>query len=425
MANQTTPVLEIKALTGKKGQPIIPKIHTKYDELVEINSIIDNPEQETVYKNTSRENYDRKAGETMEDAEDRFLVGLANNIAERGLEQIPVVMEFTDGKRVFKSGHTRRRAFRKLNATHIPITIIPQEISFDEYMLPSNLIRRTNDVLGSNVFDKERQHVPNLCKQIFQIMEKFKTLHKYDMPDSDVKELCKTNGLETKYYNMAMELKKNWPEMWDVVCNMDKTLVPAYNEWKQKQKQAATNRPSSPAGDTLFNNSDSIREITSIVASLMVKLNDVKLRFRGTDLEFLDTIQANIKSGLLHEAVVKASKNVLSAETGYKWDAPVDMKYDLDCKTLDLVIDVKTRVEGSKSWVCAANNIKGGYYLFCETNDDLSRWFVAYGHTKGEEWSKKQTVGVYTNEVLAKNKNMNILIGQLKKDGKVYLDPII
>lgn len=72
MANQTTPVLEIKALTGKKGQPIIPKIHTKYDELVEINSIIDNPEQETVYKNTSRENYDRKAGETMEDAEDRF-----------------------------------------------------------------------------------------------------------------------------------------------------------------------------------------------------------------------------------------------------------------------------------------------------------------------------------------------------------------
>ena len=71
--NIEVPEVLLQPLSGKKGQPIVPKINSGYDELIPLNMVLDNPEQETIYANTSRENFDRKAGETMADAEKRYL----------------------------------------------------------------------------------------------------------------------------------------------------------------------------------------------------------------------------------------------------------------------------------------------------------------------------------------------------------------
>ena len=410
MTTTTTPV--VTPLTGKKGQKIVPTIHPKYDDLVPVDSVLDNPEQSTVYSDISRENTTNIIDE------------FAKSIKETGLEQIPIVTEFACGTRVFKSGMTRRKAFKRLGATHIPINIVPSKLTFNEYLNPKHFVHRVKDVLGSNLFDKERQHVINLFKQVDAARIKFKEENGYEMPDDIREELCKLNGLEEKFWNMAKDLQTRWPEKYNDVCAMKKNLVPAHKELIQRDKQAQTNMPANKAGDNLLNNSSIIREVLSIASNLMGQMAQLKLRVRKNEIEFLDTIQTNIKSGLLHEAIVKAMKHVLEAETGDEWDAPTDNKYDLECEKVSLVVDVKTRIEGGKSWICAANNIKAGYYLFCETNDDLSRWFVGYGYTKGEEWSKKQTVGVYTNEMLESSKTVKVLIGQLKK-GKVYLDSLI
>jgi hypothetical protein len=158
----------------------------------------------------------------------------------------------------------------------------------------------------------------------------------------------------------------------------------------------------------------------------MEQLADVKIRVAGKEYSFMNEIQTNIRSGLLHEIIVHTTKQVLNAD-GNKgtWETDRSGKFDLDSKDLGLVVDVKTRIEGSPSWTTAANNIKRGYYLFVETNSDCSRWFASYCYVEAEQWKKQQTVGIFTNEALFNNKTKVVLFGEIKSDKKVYLDKLI
>lgn len=412
------PEVLIQPLTGKKNEPLMPKINSTYQEAKALNMILQNPEQETIYANTSRENFNRKAGETMKDAESRYLESFAVNIQQNGLEQIPIVMEFTCGTLVYKSGHTRGKAFILMGATHIPVNIVKQEISYKEYCLPKNYSRRINDVLSSNMFDKERQHVPNLAKQVFQAMEKYNDLNKVDMPEQMINELCKKNGLEKRFYTMARHLQQNWEDKWKEVCDMRMSLTGAYKEWQalDAAKKNANNMPQSSAGDSVFNNNDTILQVLSVTTDLMKQLDLVKLNIGKESFNFLTDIQTNIRSGVLHEAIVKSLKYVLTKNTKRGWEAPIDLKYDLICDTVNVVIDVKTRVKGSKSWTCSASNRKSGYYLFVETSETFNRWFVGYAYLKAEDWDKKQQVGIYTTAKLLQNPTLQILHGDVDND---------
>jgi hypothetical protein len=423
--NIEVPEVLLQPLSGKKGQPIVPKINSKYDELVPVNMVLDNPEQDTIYSNTSRENFDRKAGETMEDAEKRFLIDFASNIIENGLEQIPVVMKFICNTLVFKSGHTRARAFRLMGATHIPVTISEQEISYKEYCLPENYQRRLNDVLGSNMFDKERQHVPNLANQIFQAMDKYEEMNSIPMPQHMIEALCKKNGLKKQFYTMARTLLVEAPQIWKQIRDMNLSLTGGYNEYKAltAAQKNNNNMPQSSAGDSVFSNKDNIFQALSAASNLMKQLTNVEFEVGGKKHKFLSEIQTNIRSGVLHEAIVKSLKHVLTQNTKRTWDAPIDLKYDLKCDSVNVVIDVKTRVKGSKNWTCSASNRKSGYYLFVETSESLNRWFVGYAYVKAEDWDKKQQVGLYSTTKLINNDTFQPLHGDID-NGEICLEKL-
>ena len=423
--NIEVPEVLLQPLSGKKGQPIVPKINSGYDELIPLNMVLDNPEQETIYANTSRENFDRKAGETMADAEKRYLESFAVNIQENGLEQIPIVMKFKCGSLVYKSGHTRAKAFRIMGATHIPASLSEQDISYKEYCSPKNYLRRINDVLGSNMFDKERQHVPNLAKQVFQAMEKYSEINQVDMPEHMINDLCKKNGLEKRFYTMARQLKQNWEDKWNEVCDMRMSLTGAYKEWQAlvTAKNNTHNMPQSSAGDSVFNNNDTILQVLSVTTDLMKQLDLVKLSIGKALYNFLPEIQTNIRSGVLHEAIVKSLQHVLTQNTKRNWLAPIDLKYDIICETANVVIDVKTRVKGSKNWTCSASNRKSGYYLFVETSETFNRWFVGYAYLEAGDWDKKQQVGVYTTSKLLQNKTLQVLHGDID-NGEICLEKL-
>lgn len=412
---------EAKAKSGNNSQQVgsefgLITIHPKYDVLLPIDSIYDNPEQHTIYSNTSREL-------SSVDIVDEF----AESIKETGLEQIPIVYKFNDGVYVFKSGMTRRKAFRKLGAELIPVNLIEKDISFDEYSSDDNYINRIKDVMGSNLTDKERSgHLINQFKQVDQAREKFKSLKERDMTEKEIKDLCKLNGIEYKWYNNIRTLKLDWSEKYDEVCNLKKSPRGAFQELEARNKAIAKGMPASTAGSGLFTDPMLARSILSLTSNTMEQLSSVTLRVGGKEYPFMNEIQSNIRSGLLHEIIVHTTKYILNnAGNKGSWETDKSGKYDLDSKDLGLVVDIKTRIEGSPSWTTAANNIKRGYYLFVETNSDCSRWFASYCYVNAEEWKKQQTVGIFTNEALYNNKNKIILFGEIKSDKKVYLDKLI
>jgi hypothetical protein len=419
MAKNTKP--EAKTKSGNNSQTVwsesgLITIHPKYDVLLEIDSILDNPEQYTLYSNTSREL-------SSVDIVDEF----AESIKETGLEQIPIAYKFIDGVFVFKSGMTRRKAFRKLGAQFIPVNLIEMNITFDDYMADDYYLNRIRDVMGSNLTDKERSgHLINQFKQVDQAREKFKSIKGRDMTEKEIKELCKLNGIEYKWYNNIRTLKIDWPEKYSEVCLLKKSPRGAFNELEARNKAISKGMPASKAGEALFTDSILARSILSITSSTMEQLASVKIRVAGKEYSFMNEIQTNIRSGLLHEIIVHTTKQVLNAD-GNKgtWETDKSGKFDLDSKDLGLVVDVKTRIEGSPSWTTAANNIKRGYYLFVETNSDCSRWFASYCYVEAEQWKKQQTVGIFTNEALFNNKTKIVLFGEIKSDKKVYLDKLI
>jgi hypothetical protein len=419
MAKNTKP--EAKTKSGNNSQTVgsesgLITIHPKYDVLLEIDSILDNPEQHTLYSNTSREL-------SSVNIVDEF----AESIKETGLEQIPIVYKFIDGVFVFKSGMTRRLAFRKLGAKYIPVNLIEMSITFDDYMADDYYLNRIRDVMGSNLTDKERSgHLINQFKQVDQAREKFKSIKGRDMTEKEIRDLCKLNGIEYKWYNNIRTLKLEWPEKYSEVCLLKKSPRGAFNELEARNKAISKGMPASKTGEALFTDSILARSILSITSSTMEQLADVKIRVAGKEYSFMNEIQTNIRSGLLHEIIVHTTKQVLNAD-GNKgtWETDRSGKFDLDSKDLGLVVDVKTRIEGSPSWTTAANNIKRGYYLFVETNSDCSRWFASYCYVEAEQWKKQQTVGIFTNEALFNNKTKVVLFGEIKSDKKVYLDKLI
>jgi len=413
--------LEAVAMSGKKSQKVSSKfglitIHPKYDVLLPIDSILDNPEQYTLYHNTSREIKNV-------DIVDEF----AESIKQTGLEQIPIVYKFKDGVFVFKSGMTRRLAFRKLEAKFIPVNVIESNLTFDEYCSDDNYLNRIKDVMGSNLTDKERSgHLVNQFKQVDQAREKFKSLKERDMTEKEIRELCKLNGIEYKWYNNIRTLKLEWPEKYEEVSNLKKSPRGAFNELEARNKAIGKGMPASKVGDGLFTDSTLARSILSLTSNTMEQLTSIKLRIGSNSYSFMNEIQSNIRSGLLHEIIVHTTKHILNnAGNRGNWETDKSGKFDLQSKDLGLVVDIKTRIEGSPSWTTAANNIKRGYYLFVETNSDCSRWFASYCYVTAEEWKKQQTVGVFTNEALYNNKNKTILFGEIKSDKKVYLDKLI
>jgi hypothetical protein len=419
MAKKTNP--EASAKSGNNSQKVgsefgLITIHPKYDVLLPIDSIHDNPEQHTIYSNTSREL-------SSVDIVDEF----AESIKEAGLEQIPIAYKFKDGVYVFKSGMTRRKAFRKLGAQFIPVNLIEMDMTFDEYCSDDNYITRIKDVMGSNLTDKERSgHLINQFKQVDQAREKFKSLKDRDMTEKEIKELCKLNGIEYKWYNNIRTLKIEWSEKYDEVSNLKKSPRGAFQELEARNKAIAKGMPASKVGDGLFTDATLARSILSLTSNTMEQLASVKLRVGGKEYPFMNEIQSNIRSGLLHEIIVHTTKYILN-NAGNKgiWETDKSGKFDLDSKDLGIVVDIKTRIEGSPSWTTAANNIKRGYYLFVETNSDCSRWFASYCYVNAEEWKKQQTVGIFTNEALYNNKTKVVLFGEIKSDKKVYLDKLI
>lgn len=412
--------LEAKTTSSRKTQVVESKsgnikIHPKFDKLLPIDEPLDNPEQITIYRNTSREN----EGDIVDD--------FAESILTTGLEQIPIVYLFLCGKYVFKSGMTRREAFRRLGAKHIPVNIIVMDITYDEYCSDKYYLDRLKDVMGSNLTDKERTgHLINQFKQVDQARDKFKEMKDRDMHEQEIKDLCKLTGIQFVWYNKIRALKYDWNEKYEEVCRLKKSPRGAYTELIARNKAIGKGMPSSKAGDNLFSDRSVAERIFSITSSTLEQLNAVEIRVGGKNHKFINEIQTNIKSGLLHEIIVHTSKHVLNNNNQkVKWETDKSGKYDLDCKDLGLVIDVKTRIEGSPSWTTAANNIKRGYYLFVETNSDCSRWFAAYCYVSAEEWKKQQTVGIFTNESLYNNKTKVLLVGELKNDKKVYLDKLI
>jgi hypothetical protein len=419
MTKTTKP--KASAMLGNNSQKVdsaygLITIHPKYDVLLPIDSILDNPEQHTLYSNTSREL-------TSRNIVDEF----AESIRETGLEQIPIVYKFRCGMHVFKSGMTRRQAFRKLGAEFIPANLIEMNMTFDEYCSNDNYMKRVKDVMGSNLTDKERSgHMVNQFKQVDQAREKFKSVKGRDMTENELKELCKLNGIEYKWYNNIRTLKMEWPEKYDEVSNLKKSPRGAFSELEARNKAIGKGMPASKVGDGLFTDVILARSILSLTSNTMEQLTAVTLPVGGKKYTFMNEIQSNIRSGLLHEIITHITKHILNS-VGDKgtWETDKSGKFDLDSKDLGLVVDIKTRIEGAPSWTTAANNIKRGYYLFVETNSDCSRWFASYCYVNAEEWKKQQTVGVFTNEALYNNKNKKILFGEIKSDKKVYLDKLI
>jgi hypothetical protein len=227
-------------------------------------------------------------------------------------------------------------------------------------------------------------------------------------------------------YDKFQAVQTEWPEMYDKLLILKKTVIPAYKELLQKRKQQAKTKKANPAGFGLVDK-QIMKKILNAVAGLMFELNEVKLMTNGLNHDFLNLIQTNIRGGLLHEAIVHSFKHIMNdANPDHSWEAYDNMTYDLLSTGIGLEIDVKTRILGSKDWTCKANNIKSGFYLFVEANDDMTQWFVAYGYTKAEDWDKKNTMGMYNTKTLAKNigKNMTILIGNIDSKGKLYTHPI-
>jgi hypothetical protein len=417
--------VSIRQLTGgKKGEPIIPKITAPKGSyvLVDINEVHDNPGQ-VIYVDTSRE-----LGETPQEALLKHYATMAESIGQSGLEQIPVVFKFKDGVLCFKSGMTRREVLRRMGATHIPVTIIDRtDITYDEYVNSDEYwFDKYSDTASSNIMDTERKKEINQYKQMLVIEDDHK--NKFGKPlsiDNFNKALTMT-GLTQDLYDKFQAVKDEWPEMYDKLLALKKTIIPAYKELVQKRKQQAKTKKANPAGFGLVDK-QIMKKILNAVAGLMFELNEVKLMTNGQNHDFLNLIQTNIRSGLLHEAIVHSFKHIMNdANPDQSWESYDNMTYDLLSTGIGLEIDVKTRILGSKDWTCKANNIKSGFYLFVEANDDMTQWFVAYGYTKAEDWDKKNTMGMYNTKTLIKNigKNMNILIGSIDSKGKLYTHPI-
>ena len=411
--------LEAKATSSRNTKVVSSErgditIHPNYDILLPIDSVLDNPEQSTIYSNTSREN----EGDIVDD--------FADSIHSTGLEQIPVVYRFKCGETVFKSGMTRRKAFARLGAKYIPANIIDMDITYQQYCADSNYLNRIKDVMGSNLTDKERTgHMINQFKQVDQARDKFKVTQGRDMTDKEINDLCKLNGIKSNWYNNLRAIKYDWPEKYEEVTKLKKTPRGAYIDFNARNKAIGKGMPASKVGDNLFSDSSLAQRILSHTSGMMEQLNSVKLNVGGKSYSFINEIQSNIRSGLLHEIIVHTTKHILNDKNSrIKWVTDKSGKFDLESPDLGLVVDVKTRIEGSPSWTTAANNIKRGYYLFVETNADCSRWFACYCYVSAEEWKKQQTVGIFNNEALWNNTNKTIFVGELKKDKKVYLDPI-
>ena len=436
---ESTPI-EFQQLIPKKGEKkILPKI--EFDEtqytLVGIDDAIDNPAQRTLYGQTKREN-----GPTTEDARLMHISDLVDSIIEQGLKQLPIILKFPDNRLMFEAGMTRREALRRMGATHVPATIKTMDISLEEYISntdPDMWAQRYKDVMGSNLMDTERMHVSNKFLQILALKKEYKENFDEEMPEKLFKQLLKQNGLKIKHWNMGAKLLKySEDDLYKRWINLGFSLTGAYNELNDRLNATTKNKvmTSSSAGNNLLNE-DTIVEILNAAAATMNEIRQTKMRVRGHDYPFFGTIQKNTESALLHEAIVKSFKYIMEDNSKDAdgnittfWEALISLRDDLYCAKNSMVVDVKTRIEGSKEWATNVKNIKTGYYLLVECDSDFERWFVGYGFISADDWKSNKGTATYHNNKLLENKsNMKILVGDIKKDSKgnckIHLDSII
>jgi hypothetical protein len=382
----------------KFNHPLITEHTERVDEIVELNSLIFDPDNLKLYGKD----------------DDEYYKGLLTSINHNGLFNPPVIYDNNE----VKSGHTRIRVCIELR--HITIPIIRSRVK-----QPPRGYKNMMALMTEN-----QTRATNLLRQYKQIKTTLKAYAKYkDMKIvGEFKEdllrltVCPAAQMSYHMYNQLEELEEYRPGLFKRVMDSNGSkLSPgkAYDLMMFDRKMAKNPLPQSRVLENMIMKYD-INHAVNRVNNAMNQLKDIQaLNNDGDYIQAFNNIQQNVLGGLVHELFTNAVADSINHRTDENSIAHVSKAQrieDIMFPNYNASIEVKTCLikDGNKIQF-TTRRIKTGYHLLLAMTPDYDYVYCSYGWLDETVWKKAYSgpSKMIINE-LQKVKKMQNFAGELK-----------
>jgi|2_EtaG_2_1085320.scaffolds.fasta_scaffold03837_3 ribosomal protein L21 len=380
----------------------IPKIYEKtnqYDDIVEINCLLNNKTNKKIYTNDQ-------------------LDELELLITKFGLKkpvEVPLKYKNKEHKKI-KSGHRRKATLIRMGVDLVPIKYVPDEDIEHEYDDAVNLMLENHGRDQDN-FDKFK-HVEQLNKMYKNKVKK--GLEFNPLTEEKITEHCAIAKISKDLYDKCIEVRTARPELYKDITKGSKTIYGAWNEMKKK-KEKAKNNYLSPQTKTVIT-SDVVKKALSMAQNAMRQFMNINvIGPDGKKWECMRGIQPNIISGNLHEIFTKAIGKILNFK-GIKTLTLNNNLADIECPNENIQLETKTTKKITPIAWTGSGAVKGSYYLLIGFNKTFTRFYTCLAEVPYEGWVKLSQKNIktlsmdYVYELKQKGK-VTEFIGALEHDG--------
>jgi len=393
---------------SKKVKDIITENTEKYDDIVDIHSLISDPDNIEIYGKK----------------DDEYFKDLQRQIEENGLIEPPIVYDLS---KEIKSGHTRIAALKELGFTQVPIiwsnTKKPKNRFKNMMKLmtanmgrPSNLERQWNSVqLAIKEYKEDNEGVcePNVVKQICAAAQL-----SHSSAYSNLKKLC--DPVYEGGYGRPELVKRIFSDGGNNL-SVAKALSFAKTD-HTNQKKNAKYMHTSQVLENAIDNSDVLYSINR-VSNLMTYFRDATFTDIDGETKYgFRRIQQNIVGGIVHELVANAFTDAInsrrqSSNQAVAYD-PKDMNiYDISFPSYNAGMEIKTcQIRNGHKVDFISRVPKTGYFLFVAYTPEFDYFYVSYGKINEDDFGTKSRFG--TKVSLEAVSKLNTFTGELKLDSQ-------
>ena len=392
------------------GNKIKEEIKAKIAEIVDIKDLIPNPKNKTLYPHL----YGYEEGEIpqMGDGKDKMLPEKVKDLVLGFKDKyLNKSLEVYDND-VIKAGHNRTSAAILSGYTHIPIRRVGPQ--------PKSELEEMEEMVEDN--RRPQEDAAEKCRTAHAMIEAWEKQNNKDASDEIKEKYCVKAGANFKSYKEFQILKIKRPDLYKrVTLDGDKlSLTRAVKMMKEDENPKNIKVfPSSPAFENFLEKEWILRAIDP-TQKTMIDQSEYNIKIGEDIINPFQDVERTVISHNIHEVFGKFLAAVINNNSKYKArHLEKQQPMDLTLEGIDFNIDHKVSFHG-KDW--KSNYKIEGDVIFISYNADFKRWFIAYGHTKAEDWEpNKNKFGGFNyplKTLYQKRDNFKFFIGDISIDEK-------